>query len=263
MIDIHCHILPGLDDGPATIEESIEMCRMAEKDGIRIIVASPHYSPGTENRTREDIAGHIKNLETALKEQNIKVIILPGADIKLFPELADRVKEEPHLTVNSTGKYLLAEFPFEAAPDNWNLLEPLLAAGITPIITHPERHRWFLKHREAMYALVHMGALVQITAMSLIGRFGEDARQFCNFLLKHNLAHVIATDAHSVEHRPPLLSEALKAAAFQIGEERAKPLVTTIPQAIIEGKLMRVPVPLSPPRQKKSLLQNLISKIRR
>lgn len=263
MIDIHCHILPGIDDGPATIEESIEMCRMAEKDGIRIIVASPHYSSETTNRIHEDRTAHIKNLETALKEQNIKVILLPGADIKLFPKLADRVKEDPRLTINGTGKYLLAEFPFDSDPDNFDVLHALLASGITPIITHPERHRWFLKHREAMYTLVHMGALVQITAMSLIGRFGEDARQFCNFLLKRNLVHVIATDAHSPRSRPPLLSEALKAAAFQIGEERAKPLVTTVPQAIIEGKFVRVPVPLSPPRQKKGLLQHLIAKIRR
>jgi tyrosine-protein phosphatase YwqE len=90
MIDIHCHILPGIDDGPATIQESVEMCRMAEKDGIRIIVATPHYSSETSNSIHEGIAGLIKNLEAALKEENIKVIILPGADIKLFPELAER-----------------------------------------------------------------------------------------------------------------------------------------------------------------------------
>ncbi len=261
MIDIHCHILPGIDDGPDTMDESVAMCRMAEQDGIHTIVATPHFSPEMQHRTADDLFDRIGKLESALEREQIRVRILPGADVAIFPELPDRAARERHLTIGGTGKYLLAEFPFGSVPRNWkDFLRALLDSGAVPVVTHPERHGWFLRHPEALYAIVEMGGMVQITAMSVTGGFGEDARRFCNFLLKHGLVHVIATDAHSIDSRPPLLSEAVNAASFQIPRERVMPLVTSIPAAIVEGRPVQLPPPVGEPDKKPGLLQRLLSR---
>ncbi len=244
MIDLHCHILPGMDDGPATIEESVEMCRMAESDGIHTIVATPHFAHSVHEWTAENLFGSISGLEQALVREKIGVRVLPGADVALFPELAHYLEKDIPLTINNTGRYLLAEFPHAVVPPNWDVfLRGLLDAGVVPIVTHPERNAWFLRHPEAMYTMVETGALVQITAMSIIGGFGEAARKFSAFLLLHNLVHVIATDAHSINARPPFLSTAVKAAADLVGEERARELVTSVPAAIIEGRPVQAPEP--------------------
>lgn len=244
MIDIHCHILPGMDDGPATIDESIEMCRMAASDGIHTIVATPHFSHGAHEWTAESIFGQIGRLEQALLREKIGVRILPGADVSLFPELVHYLGKEIPLTINNKRRHILAEFPCAVVPPHWDLfLRSVLDAGIVPIVTHPERNDWFVRHPEAMYTMVEIGAMVQITAMSITGGFGEEARKFSSFLLTHDLAHVIATDAHSIGARPPVLSEAVKAAANLVGEERARDLVTSIPSAIIEGRPVQLPEP--------------------
>lgn len=258
MIDIHCHILPGIDDGPLTLNESIEMCRMASTDGIKTIVATPHFNPGAYENSSDKIFRLIEDLETELKNEKIEIKILPGADIAITPELPDYFKKEEYLTINRTGRYFLAEFPPASVPPKWDaFLLSLLSSGIVPIITHPERNPWFIEHPDALYSVVSKGVMVQITAMSITGGFGEDIQRYSIFLLQNNLAHVIATDAHSAAYRPPVLSDAVKFAADVIGEERAKALVTTVPAAIIEGKPASFPEPIQPRRKKKGWLQKI------
>lgn len=251
MIDIHCHILPGVDDGPETLDEAAEMCRMAAADGIDTIVATPHFVSGATKWSEEDRAGWIEQLEAGLQKKRIEVRILPGADVSIFPELPGFLRTGTLLTINKNGRYILAEFPFDSAPPNWDaFLLKLLESGTVPIITHPERNGWFLRHPEAIYRIVELGGMVQLTAMSITGGFGDEERRFSAFLLKHNLAHVIATDAHSLTGRPPKLSEAVKAASEVIGEERARAMVTSIPAAIIEGRPVLLPEPLERTREK-------------
>lgn len=244
MIDIHCHILPGLDDGPDEMAEAVEMCRIAAADGIRTIVATPHFRPGTYQFSAEVTAKGIAALKSVIRREGIELAILQGADVTISPELPITLRSEKSLFINQ-GKYFLAELP-HAVPPRWEIfLLSLLQQGFFPILTHPERNAWFLNNPQALYSFVAAGGLVQITAMSLIGECGEDVREFCELLLKHNLAHVIATDAHSTGQRPPLLSEAVRVAEDMIGAEKASALVTSIPAAIVDGGSALCPEPMA------------------
>ena len=245
-----------MDDGPALLEESIEMCRIAEANSIKTIVATPHFSPKLNEWTRDHIRVGIKQLDAALSKAGLGIRILPGADVAIFPELTT-YGSGTFLAINA-GSYLLVEFPFDAVPPNWEaFLAALLDSGVTPVITHPERNTWFLKHPEALSRSVDHGALVQITAMSITGGFGEDARKFSTFLLKNNLVHVIATDAHSISERPPVLSKAVEVASRLIGTERASAMVTSIPAAIVEGRPVRLPEPVEVPPKRETWLNRL------
>lgn len=253
MIDIHCHILPGIDDGPATIDESLEMCRMAASDGIKTIVATPHFNPHVYETSSAKVFELIDALSVKVKEKGIDVTILPGADVAVTPELQAYLKKEEYLTINRTGRYMLVEFSHISIPPNWEkFLLNLLNSGVAPIITHPERNGWFLNHRDALRSVVKKGVMAQITAMSITGGFGEDIQEFSLYLLKHNLAHIIATDAHSATYRPPLLSDAVRIASDVIGEVKAMGMVTSTPASVIEGKPVSLPVPVEHPGKEKS-----------
>ncbi|MBI5563161.1 MAG: hypothetical protein HY894_09985 [Deltaproteobacteria bacterium] len=254
MIDIHCHILPAIDDGPAAVEESVEMCRMAASDGINTVVATPHFNSVSSNDDPARVMAAAAELDAACRREGIPLKVLAGADVSISSELPTYLKTVPHLTINRTGRYFLAEFPHNHVLPNWErFFLSLLASGFVPIITHPERNAWFMNNPDALFPVVAKGVMVQITAMSLTGEFGEDAQEVSLYLLRHNLAHVIATDAHSVTYRPPVLSEALSLAADLIGPEKARRLVEDIPSAIIEGKPIALDAPLSPGARKTGL----------
>lgn len=261
MIDIHCHILPGLDDGPKTLEESVGMCRIAAGDGIRTIVATPHFKPGSFEHAPALVREKIQTLNDALRAGSIDIRIVPGADVSVTPELKQHFGAFDYLTLNKTGKYFLAEFS-DVVPPRWEaFLFSFLDRGITPIITHPERNRWFSGHRPALYSFVSRGGMLQITAQSLAGALGPEVRNFCEFLLRHDLVHVLATDAHSLVERPPILSEAVAVARAIIGREQADALVTTIPEAILAGRKAPVPQPMmhSEAPKRKSWIRRLTS----
>jgi protein-tyrosine phosphatase len=261
MIDIHCHILPGIDDGPATLDEAARMCRMAAADGISTIVATPHFKPGRFAASTAQVMEAIVALEEKIRRDEIILRLLPGADITVVPELAAYLKKEPYLSINRAA-YFLAELPHDSVLPRWEqFLLSQLDHGKVPILTHPERNHWFLNHPDALYSFVARGGFVQITAMSLTGQFGEEAGEFCRLLLRHNLAHVIASDAHNITRRPPILSEAVKAAAEVVGIARARALVTSIPQAIIEGRQITAPEPepIAAGRKRKTWMQKLVS----
>lgn len=247
MIDIHCHILPGIDDGPSVMDESIEMCRMASSDGITVIVATPHFTPGQYMADSVRVFEEAAKLSDALQRFDIPVRILVGADVAISPEVPAQLKSVEHLTINRSGRYFLAEFPHTHVPPGWErFLYSILASGLTPVITHPERNIWFMQRPDALYPVVAKGAMVQITAMSLTGEFGEEAQEVSLYLLRHNLAHVIATDAHSATYRPPILSEAADMVAELFGQEKADRLVQTTPAAIIEGRPVKLEEPVMP-----------------
>ena len=251
MIDIHCHILPDMDDGPESLGEALRMCRAAAGDGIRTIVAAPHFKPGTYEFSGCRLLDAISILQAAVKREGINVTILPGAEIAVSPEMPSYLEQGGHLTINGSRRYFLAEFRPLSVPYSWDtFLLSFLASGLTPIIAHPERNVWFVNHPDALSSAVQSGILVQITAASITGGFGEEARDFSIYLLRNNLVHAIASDGHSADLRPPRLAEAVNLAAEVVGEERARALVTSLPQAIIEGRGIPALPPLAyyPPR---------------
>jgi protein-tyrosine phosphatase len=229
VIDIHCHILPNIDDGPSDINESIEMARIAANDGITRIVATPHIK-----NTLHPVSTIKKNVEilnTQLFKLGIPVEILQGADVsaQLDPSLFEGY------TINNTA-YILVEFPQTHLPNDMKkIIFRMMIKGYYPIITHPERNLSVIKNPDRVFDLINAGVLIQITADSITGAFGIDVEECAFYLLKRGVVNFIATDAHSSLSRKPVLSEALKITEKIIGKERSDKLVTMNPEAVLKG----------------------------
>jgi len=266
MIDLHCHILPGVDDGPETMEESMAMCRLSLGDGIRTILATPHTLNGVYQNNRSTILAKVRELNKAIEECGMRnpesrvqrseirgpenkspmtqlpnnpmtLRILPGADVHFSPELPQQIEEGKALTIGDGGRYLLLEFPVQGIPRGAEeVLFQLMVRGIIPIISHPERNLEIAHKPQRYLEMMRMGCLGQVTAMSLTGEFGEEVKRVADKLLKARLVQIIASDAHSPNSRPPLLSPAVQAAARIVGEAEARKMVTLYPQTVLEGQ---------------------------
>lgn len=245
MIDLHCHILPGLDDGARTLEESLSMTRRAVADGIQTIVATPHTLDGVHVNPVHKVSASVTRLREILAAHHMEIRLMQGADIHLCPRIMERIQKGDAGTINNTMKYILLELPVQIIPPGVKEeIFSLKMNGITPIITHPERHPAVHRDIRILYELVRMGALSQITAMSITGEFGEEVMHCAEMLLRHRLVHVIASDAHSPDSRPPVLSAAVDAAAEILGSyEEAEGLVSDIPEAIVRGDSLDIPEP--------------------
>jgi len=236
MIDIHAHILPSLDDGPETIEESIELCKVAEEDGIKTIVATPHSKDGAYETKSVDILKAVDTLNLKLKENQIDIEILPGAEVHISEGLVENIKSGDVLTINNGGKFVLFELPFVFIPLGTDtFIFNLKSNGIVPIIAHAERITAFQRNPELVDQLVKIGARVQVNAHGLTKRANPRERKCAEWLLQNRLVHFIASDTHSLRGRPPILSKALKNAARIVGEEEARALVCHNPEQIING----------------------------
>jgi protein-tyrosine phosphatase len=246
LIDLHCHILPGLDDGSSSAEESLAMARLALQDGIHTIVATPHALDGIYNVTPAEITRGLASFRALLSRSGLDLRICAGSDVHLCPGMADRIKNGHVGTINNTGKYFLMELPPQTLPLGVKKeIFALKVQGITPIITHPERHPAILREINLLYDFIAMGALSQITAMSLTGEFGETVQRGAQELLKHRLVHVIASDAHAADRRPPLLSKAVREAAALTGSDAlAMSFVSDIPAKILAGEPLDLPDPM-------------------
>ncbi|MBF0395305.1 MAG: tyrosine protein phosphatase [Desulfobacterales bacterium] len=242
MIDLHCHILHGIDDGPKTIEESLSMAKIAALDGIRTIVATPHTLDGVYLNSFDKINSEIEKFKQAILKEKVDIKLCIGADVHLCPHMIDKIKDKSAITINNGMRYMLLEFPSMGIPEEAkNEIFSLKVSGITPIITHPERHLIIQKKPDILKKLIKMGALCQITASSITGGFGESVKQFTKKLLQNRMVHIIATDAHSSNHRRPILSLAVEAASKILkSSKEAEAMVTTFPSAVIEGKSLDI-----------------------
>jgi len=232
MIDLHSHILPNLDHGAHDWEEAMAMCRIAVDDGITVMAATPHVSDVFPNSS-EGILAAVDELRERLADAAIPLEIVAGGDYHIDPSLGpDNV-----LTLNNNGRYFLLEFPYQVMPPNSDLFVAGLAKkGLIPIVTHPERIFTLHGNEGRLAALIDKGALVQVTAGSLVGDFGPACLRSAVRMLKKGWVHILATDAHWVDDRPPLLSDGRRAAVRYVGEEAARRLVIGNPRAIIDGR---------------------------
>lgn len=247
MIDIHSHILPGLDDGAKTLEESIQMCRMSYGDGVRTVVATPHTLVAPYENARSEVLSKLQELNSAIRnfQPALDLRVVPGADVHLCERTLSDLDQGRLTTLNDNGKFLLVEFPSQGIPYGVeSVLFQLMTRGITPIITHPERNYEIAHRPERLLEMIKMGCLGQVTAGSLTGDFGPVVRRAAEELLNHRLVHVIASDAHSINGRPPILSKAVRAAERIVGKEEAKKMVTEYPQAILDGQIPNVSPPI-------------------
>ncbi|KMY52978.1 tyrosine protein phosphatase [Bacillus sp. FJAT-27231] len=202
MIDLHCHILPGLDDGPATLEESLTMAEEAEKEGITTIVATPHHKNESFYNVKKAVTASTAVLNKELKSAGINVQILPGQEIRIYGEIIRDLGNEELLTLGGNPLYLLIEFPSNYVPRyTEQLFFDIQMKGIIPIIAHPERNKEFIQYPDKLYRLVKNGAATQITAASYAGRFGKKIQRFTDKLIEANLTHFVSSDAHNVSSR--------------------------------------------------------------
>lgn len=241
MIDIHHHLLYGLDDGAANIETSLEMAEMAIEDGITHVVCTPHASSEYEFLPEENAA----RLATLREKLGDRLTLGTGCDFHLsFDNIEDALNHPGKYTINSK-KYLLVEFPDFGIPQNISdSLYEMSVAGTVPIITHPERNLTLMQKTAKIADWLRIGCLVQVTAGSLTGRFGKGPQRIARQLLDHRWVHVIATDAHNTSSRPPVMSEAYALITEKYGREEADRLCIDNPRAIFYGEpLTEQPAP--------------------
>ena len=235
MIDLHCHLLPGIDDGAPDLATSLEMARIAVADGITTIACTPHIYPGLYENTAAGIRAAIQALQAELDQAGIALRLVEGADIHLTPDLLAGLRADRLPTLNRT-RYLLLEPPHHVAPPRFEeQVFNLLANGYVPLITHPERLTWIEDNYPIFLRLAKAGAWLQVTAGALTGRFGKRPRYWSQRLIDEGPVHIIASDAHSVHRRPPLMAEAQVAAARQVGQVEAWAMVRDRPQGVIDN----------------------------
>jgi protein-tyrosine phosphatase len=235
VIDLHCHLLPGIDDGSPDLATSLAMAEIAVADGIVTTACTPHILPGVYANTAAGIRAAVAALAKALAEAEIPLDLTVGADVHVDPALVANIKAGKVPTI-SGSRYLLLEPPHHVLPPRFEEFTfGLAAAGIVPIITHPERLKWIEGHYDIMQRLAGRGILMQITAGSLTGRFGGRARYWAERMLDERIVDLLATDAHDTTRRPPRLSEARELVAKRCGDEAAAALVGTNPLAILRN----------------------------
>jgi len=234
MIDIHCHILPAVDDGPANLAESLDMCRMARRDGISHIVATPHANKGCyRNDDPEEISRQVEKLNRLCSSG---LSIYPGADYCLTMDLMSGLGRRKFQTINNR-QYILLEIPDDVVlPNLPDLFFKFQLAGMVPVITHPERNFAVQQDPSKIYHWVTAGNLIQLTAGSVYGRFGKRVREISLLLIKHHLVHFIATDAHGIRSRRPFLKRARLVVEKEAGQETADLLFSQNPKKAVNGE---------------------------
>jgi protein-tyrosine phosphatase len=237
MIDLHTHILPGLDDGIETEEEAVEFARMAVADGVQIMVATPHCKDGHWVNDRETVLASVAKLKELLREEGVELAIEPGAEVHLCEDLIERIRDGRALTLADNGKTLLLELSLTQYPVELdNLIFKLKLAGVEPLFAHPERIRYFQDDIARYESAIRLGGWGQITTGSIMGLFGHEVQEFSEEILRKGLAHALASDGHSLRARNPVLSEALSAMIPIIGEQRALAMCNEGPRALLDGR---------------------------
>ncbi|RYI28786.1 tyrosine protein phosphatase [Bacillus infantis] len=236
MIDIHCHILPNVDDGADSLEASISMARQAAGEGIRSIIATPHHKNGHYDNTKEQILQYTSSLNEALENAHIPVNVLPGQEIRIYGELLEDYEKGEILTLNDGSKYVFIELPSNHVPRyTEKLLFDIQMNGLTPIIVHPERNAELIEHPDLLYQMVKKGTLTQVTASSVSGYFGKKIKKFSHQLFEANLTHFIASDAHNTSSRGFKMAEAFE----EIGSEYGMDMVYLFKEnaeLLVQGK---------------------------
>jgi protein-tyrosine phosphatase len=201
MIDLHCHILPNVDDGPRDMTESVEMAKQAFRQGIKTIIATPHHKNEKYENFGQTIFRQVEELNRVLKSENLDLTILPGQETRIFGEMVEGLATGEILPLNQ-GKYVLVELPSGHVPRYTSqLMFDIQLKGFVPVIVHPERNQEIIENPEVLYQLVKKGALTQVTASSVTGHFGKTIKKFTHQLLEANLTHFIASDAHNTTSR--------------------------------------------------------------
>ncbi len=255
MIDIHCHILPGIDDGAQDVEESLKMARLAEQDGVKTIIATPHvFRPPIIQKNLFFIQEKWSDFTPLLKTNNIQVELLLGSEVHFVHDLIDVLKiNYPYFGLNR-GSYMIVEFPsnhvFSGAKQ---LFFELASRGLNLIIAHPERNSVFVRNPSLLYDFIKMGIFTQANSGSFSSLYGTQTQEAAFRFLEWNFYHFLASDSHGKHNRSTRLSRAFRKVSELVGEKEALALVVHNPKAVVEDR--EIPFfkdPINPTKKKKT-----------
>jgi len=238
MIDIHNHLLPGIDDGARTIEDSLALARVAVADGITHMVCTPHIQPGVYDNDLNSIKQVFELFQAALLEHDIALKVAMSAEVRICPEILSMLESDTlPLYVGRDGrKSMLLELPHSHVPPGTDqIIRWLQRQNIAVLIAHPERNKELMCNVRKIEALVDLGCKLQLTAGSVAGCFGERPGEVAAYILKQGWCDLLASDAHNLHHRPPQLSDGEIAAVAIIGREQACRLTGEAPLALVGG----------------------------
>jgi protein-tyrosine phosphatase len=248
MVDIHSHIVFGVDDGAKTIEDSLDMLELAAQSGTTDIVATPH----SDLRYQFDSDLVVERIARMQARIGDRIRIHKGCDFHLFYDNIENCKtDRSRFTINGL-RYLMVEFADSQIPRTIDaIFHDMIRNGITPVITHPERNALLMARVSDMVQWIRAGCLIQVTAQSFTGRFGKAAEQGCRRLMRQNMVHFVASDAHDTEWRPPDMREPYKFVSAQYGDDVAERLFTTHPRMTLTGVYLECPDPDDEIKQRK------------
>ncbi|MFD1362336.1 tyrosine-protein phosphatase [Lentibacillus salinarum] len=247
MIDMHCHILPGLDDGPKLLKETVAMAKAAAEQGIDTIIATPHHNNGKYINERQDILGAADFVNAQIQQLGIPLDIVPGQEIHLYQDIVHDLEQGRLLPLNQATKYVLIELPANHFPaETTRIVFDLQMAGYIPVIAHPEKNAIITNNPDILYDLVKNGALVQVDAASVIGVNGKKVKKRTQQMLNANMVHLMATNAHTA--KTVRLTEAYEvldpATSEQLQENSEwllldKPIAKDIPERISKSRFRK------------------------
>lgn len=259
MIDIHCHILPNVDDGSESLEESIEMAKIAESEGITRIVNTSHCHFDFKYKKGNELKLELEKFNQALKEENINIEVLLGNELYYTSDLIERFDELDFFSMNNS-KYILMEFsPINFPKNIEDVIYEIKIRGYIPIIAHAERYKQVQEDVNIVLDCIKEGALIQVNASSILGKNGEKAEDTSKKLLDNNMVHFVATDAHSSNRRRPLIKDSYNYILKNYGKEVAEKLFIENPTSVIENRDINI---LNPTKyeEKRSFLKRLFRK---
>lgn len=255
-IDVHCHVIPNIDDGAENISVSLEMCRIAQMDGTHGIIATPHYIHGTISNTKALVHQKVSELKDYLRDNAIDLEIYPGCEAFISPELPQLVSTGQVCTLNNT-RYILIELPMNSIPIyTMDVIYQLKLDGFIPVIAHPERNLNISKNPGILADLIARGALTQVNASSLKGLFGKMIQEAAVTLARHNMIHLLASDAHTTGGRSPKLSKAKDVLLQELGSEALIRILKNS-EALLNDKAIDIGEPIPFEEKKGSFYCNI------
>ena len=241
MIDLHCHILPGIDDGAQTIQDSLAMAQMAVDQGITHILCTPHHNNGRYTNSPKEVISRVATLQKVLDEKGIALSLFEGQEVRISGDLLTLIQNNDILFADLSNRYILIEFPTAEIPlYAETVMFDLLTQGKIPIIVHPERNTKFIENPNRLIPFLQMGVLTQLTAPSYVGIFGKKIEKTAKIMVSHKMIHMIASDAHNTDKRGFFMKKAYTAIEKDQGAEVVSFLQQTA-RNIMNGEDVQIP----------------------
>ncbi|CZQ94193.1 tyrosine-protein phosphatase [Trichococcus ilyis] len=252
MIDLHCHILPGVDDGARTLEDSLAMAENAVAEGISHILVTPHHHNGKYLNPKAAVVAATESLQNELDHKGIKLTLYPSQEVRINGDLIKDIENEDILFIDEERRYLLIEFPTLSIPEYTEVLFfQLRQKGITPVIVHPERNQAIIDDPNILLPFIERGALAQVTAASYMGVFGKDIARLSYRLIEANLVHIIASDAHNTRGRGFYYKKAFAQLEKDFGTDKVRYFRENA-KNLLNGDAMHTEAPVEVDRKSKS-----------